>query len=86
MGCWRHGKLGLGDEADDTLVPTLVRGELQNKTVVQVAVGDEHSTCVTGDGSVYTWGSNEENQLGVVDAIDTYLPVLVQALDINAIE
>ena len=68
------------------LVPVLVRGELQNKAIVQVAAGDQHSMCVTGDGSVYTWGSNEHDQLGVADVIDAYLPVLVQALDISAIE
>ena len=68
------------------LVPTLVRGDLQNKAVVQVAAGDQHSMCVTGDGSVYTWGDDDQCQLGVVDVIDAYLPVLVQALDINAID
>ena len=36
------------DEKLDMLVPTLVRGELQNKTVMQVAAGDEHSTHVDG--------------------------------------
>ena len=81
-----EGKLGLGDEDYDVLVPTLVRGELQNKAVVQVAAGDQHSTCVTGGGSVYTWGSNQQNQLGVADVTNAYLPVLVQALDISAID
>ena len=68
------------------LVPTLMRGELQHKAVVQDAVCDEHSTCVTGDGSVYAWGSNERDQLGAVDVRNAYLPVLVRALDINAID
>ena len=45
------GQLGLGDESD-VLQPTLVRGELQGKQVVQVAAGDYHSACVIGDGSV----------------------------------
>ena len=34
------GQLGLGDGVSDRLVPTLVRGELQNKAVVQVAAAD----------------------------------------------
>ena len=46
-----NGKLGLGDDESDRLLPTLVRGELQGKQVVQVAAGDQHSTCVTKDGS-----------------------------------
>ena len=37
------------------LVPTLTRGELQIKAVVQVAAGSEHSACVAKDGSVYSW-------------------------------
>ena len=61
-----YGLLGLGDESD-RLVPSLVRGELQNRAVLQVAAGDHHSTCVTGDGSVYSWGANDEAQLGVVN-------------------
>ena len=81
-----EGKLGLGDEDYDVLVPTLVRGELQNKAVVQVAAGDQHSMCVTGDGLVYTWGDNDQCQLGVADVIDAYLPLLVRSLDLNAID
>ena len=78
------GQLGLGDEGDDMLVPTLVRGELINKAVVQVAPGTQHSACVTEDGSVYTWGDNEQGQLGQQDVDDANLPVLVRALDANA--
>ena len=66
------------------LVPTLVRGELINKAVVQVAPGTQHSACVTEDGSVYTWGDNEQGQLGQQDVDDANLPVLVRALDANA--
>ena len=80
------GKLGLGEEADGMLVPTLVRGKLQNKPVVQVAAGASHSMCATEDSSVYTWGSNDEGQLGVVDASIANLPVLVQTLEIDANE
>ena len=79
------GKLGLGDDCSDRLVPTQVRGALLNKAVVQVAAGDEHSMCVTGDGSVYSWGFNYDGQLGVADVGDAaHLPMLVQALDVNS--
>ena len=84
-GASEYGLLGLGDDASGVLVPTLVKGGLQNKVVVQVAAGEEHSSCVTGDGSVYTWGSNNEGQLGVTDADDADLPVLVQQLPLNGI-
>ena len=68
------------------LVPTLVRGELQNNTVVQVAAG-EHSICVARDGLVYTWGGNNDGQLGVADVgfcAGLPITVLVQALNINS--
>ena len=63
------GQLDLGDDDSDALLPTLVRGELQGKQVVQVAAGDQHSACVAEDGSVYTWGCNNEGQLGQ-DGVD----------------
>ena len=45
-----NGKLGLGDDRSDKLVPTQVRGELQNETVMQVAAGTDHPMCVAPDG------------------------------------
>ena len=82
---WGHGycgKLGLGNDRSNKLVPTLVRGELLNQAVVQVAAGDEHSICVAREGSVYSWGNNHVVQLGVADVDHAFLPVMVQ--DINA--
>ena len=61
-----------------------MRGELQNKAVVQVAAGDEQSLCVTEDSSVYSWGDNDEGQLGVADIPNAGLPALLHALDMNA--
>ena len=48
--------------------------------MVQVAAGDQHSACVTEDGSVHIWGYS--GQLGQEDMDDADLPVLV--LDANA--
>ena len=69
-GAGLYGKLGLGDNKSDRLLPTLVRGELQYKQVVQVAAGEEHSACVTKDSSVYVWGDNHSGQLGQEDMDD----------------
>ena len=52
-GTGDNGKLGLGEEESDRLLPTLVGGELQGKQVVQVAAADEHSACMTKDSLVY---------------------------------
>ena len=45
------GKLVLGDDKSNKLVPTLVRGEVLNKTAVQVAAGIDHSICVADDAT-----------------------------------
>ena len=71
-----HGRLGLGDDRSNKLVPTQVRGKLQNKAVLQVAAGDHHSTCVTGDGLVYSWGGNTDGQLGIVNLTGADVPLL----------
>ena len=57
-----YGKLGLGDDRSNKLMPILVRSELENKAVVQVAAGGNHSVCVADDGSVYPWGDNDASQ------------------------
>ena len=78
------GKLGLGDDHSNKLVPTLVRGELENKAVVQVAASTDHSACLTEDGSVYMWGSNSQGRLGIPSITDVAdLPVLLQVSDLN---
>ena len=76
--------MGLGKDDSDRVTPTLVRGLLQNKAAVQVAVGNFSSACVTTDGSVYTWGDSEEGELGVVDVNKIDLPQLVYTLDTNS--
>ena len=79
-----RGRLGLGKDDSDRVMPTLVRGLLQNKAAVQVAAGNFSSACVTTDGSVYTWGDSEEGELGVADVHKIDLPQLVHTLDTNA--
>ena len=81
------GQLGLGDDRSKRLVPTLalVGGELQNRTVMQIASGLAHPACTTKDGSVFTWGDNEHGQLGVSVVGLASLQMVVQALDINVV-
>jgi len=44
--------------------PTQVTS-LSGKIVVDIAVGAEHTLCVTSEGEVYGWGSNADSQLGL---------------------
>ena len=39
-------------------------GPLASKTVVDIACGSLHCVCCTSDGGVYTWGDNDEGQIG----------------------
>jgi alpha-tubulin suppressor-like RCC1 family protein len=70
------GRLGVGDH-EIRLVPTLLRGELENKSVAQAAAGYRHTMLVTADGLVFACGSNVEGQLGVGDTEDRLVPTLV---------
>ena len=71
-----HGHLGVGD-TDNRLVPTLLRGELEDKSDVQVAAGFGHTMFVTADGLVFSCGNNGMGQLGVGDTDDRLVPTLV---------
>ncbi|OHW96023.1 BTB/POZ domain-containing protein [Colletotrichum incanum] len=62
-GVGRGGRLGLGDENTQfRFVP--VQGGLADKKVVQVALGQNHTMAVTDAGELWTWGSNNNSQLG----------------------
>ena len=73
------GQLGVGG-TERRLVPTLVTGQLQGKTAVYIAAGDDHTLCITVDGSLFSWGDNNRGRLGVGDAGDRHVPTLVTAL------
>ncbi len=45
--------------------------------VVAVSMGDDHAVAATSDGTVYTWGSNANGQLGINNYSDSYSAVKV---------
>ncbi|XP_070570494.1 LOW QUALITY PROTEIN: alsin-like [Ptychodera flava] len=57
-----HGQLGQGDLLDRVL-PTVVK-PLSAKNVIKVTSGSAHSLALTSSGQVYSWGSNNDGQLG----------------------
>lgn len=62
-GVGRGGRLGLGDENTQfKFVP--VQGPLADKKIRQVALGQNHTMAVAGNGELWTWGLNSESQLG----------------------
>ena len=74
-----YGQLGVGDTKSRVpVVPTLVRGELEGRKVLQVAVGVAHTVCVTEDGAVLSFGFNASGQLGVGDTENRLMPTLLR--------
>lgn len=45
---------------------------------INIACGSSHSICLTDDGEVYTWGSNESGQLGIGNEVQNHQPYYVK--------
>ncbi|CAB3388423.1 Hypothetical predicted protein [Cloeon dipterum] len=59
-----YGQLGLRT-TEYIKVPTKISGLLEQTRVVQVAYGGGHTLALTSEGEVYTFGRNNEGQLGL---------------------
>ncbi|KAF4978600.1 hypothetical protein FZEAL_5049 [Fusarium zealandicum] len=62
-GVGRGGRLGLGDENTQFKFAP-VQGPFTDKKVHQVALGQNHTMAVAGNGELWTWGLNSSSQLG----------------------
>ena len=70
-----YGQLGTSARESET-VPTLLPNF--NETAQMVAAGFKHSLVLTKSGLIYSFGSNEENQLGCPQKRQSSLPICVQ--------
>ena len=80
---WAWGINHDGQLGDDTITNRLVPVPVYNyylKDVAAVGTGLSHSIAVKGDGTVWTWGQNENGQLGDRNRTDCRVPVQVQSL------
>lgn len=59
-GC---GQLGMGEDVLEKYRPALLNLP-DGKKVLQVACGGMHTVALAEDGTVYTWGVNDEGALG----------------------
>jgi len=77
-----HGQLGNGTTTDASLpVQVLGPGGTGFLTgITAVMGGEQHNIALKSDGTVWTWGSNKEDQLGDGNSTDTSTPVQVSGL------
>lgn len=61
------GQLGLGNRENRHEFERVNQSAFSGMKVVTVAAGTSHSAAVTEDGAVWTWGLNDEGQLGQGD-------------------
>jgi alpha-tubulin suppressor-like RCC1 family protein len=75
--CWgrgTEGQLGNGTRPDSLLVPTLVAGDFQWRSVT---AGSFHTCGITAEGDAFCWGSGVANRLGNGTTADQTSPVKV---------
>ena len=65
------GQLGNGTYEDSSsFVPVTTADGTELTSVIAIAAGSYHNLALTGDGKVYTWGSNSNGQLGLSSTVD----------------
>lgn len=84
MGSAVHGQLGNPQAKDKSI--TAVEGKLKEEFVKEISSGSYHIAVLTSGGYVYTWGKNENGQLGLGDIQDRYSPNFVEALGDREVE
>ena len=67
-----------GDEQDQ-LLPKKVEA-FAGQRIVAVSAGERHSSAITADGAVWSWGRGAYDQLGHGDEQDQLLPKKIEAL------
>lgn len=72
------GRLGLGD-CRDVFIPTPVPG-LSGKAILSAACGDTHTLVLMDGGEVFSFGRNQNGQLGTGTDADSLVPLPVTAL------
>jgi alpha-tubulin suppressor-like RCC1 family protein/subtilase family serine protease len=81
VAAWGYGYYGqLGNSATlSSTVPVLVStsGILSAKTPIAIAAGADHSMALCSDGTVVTWGENNNGQLGIGSLTNSSAPVAI---------
>jgi len=70
-----YGQLGLGD-TNNRLTPTLLSFPNNEKPYL-ITCGSKHTTCLTENNLIYSWGYNNIGQLGLGDTNNRLTPTLL---------
>ena len=81
-----YGQLGNGTTTDQ-LTPTNITSQFSlnaEETITRVFLGDYHSSAITSEGRLFTWGYNSKGQLGDNTTTDKLLPTdITSQLNLN---
>lgn len=72
------GQLGI-NSTENSNVPVAVnmKGVLSDKTIISISAGYKFTLALASDGTVYSWGRNNQGQLGNNSNINSSIPVAV---------
>ena len=74
------GRLGHGD-CNDVFIPQAIDA-LAGKRVAKMACGDTHTLALTDTGELFSFGRNQNGQLGLGTTSDAITPQPVEALKV----
>lgn len=75
------GRLGHGD-TNDVFLPMPI-STFSGVQIKEVACGDTHTLVVTAQGDLYSFGRNQNGQLGLGHTDDTFTPTMVDAFKVR---
>ncbi|CAM8947795.1 unnamed protein product [Rhodiola kirilowii] len=78
------GRLGHGNSSD-LFIPQPIQA-LQGMHIKQIACGDSHCLALSMEGDVWSWGRNQNGQLGLGTSEDSLVPQKVQAFQGTSIK
>ena len=79
---WGNNEVGqLGDgTTTNSVLPICIsdkENELKGKRIVDISAGEVHTVAIDEEGKVYTWGYNEDGQLGDGTTTNSVLPICI---------
>ena len=72
-----QGQLGLGKDVEDC---TLKPQKVKLPSIKQVSCGDSFTVCLSDDGDLYSFGANDNGQLGLGEDGDCFFPKKIECL------